>query len=253
MISEAAQRNHEELFPNHQSTLKVSDPELIEIFDNFAFDEVIAQSKLDTKTRVMLTLAALIGANGVAEFRVMSGAAINVGVSAVELKEIVYQSVPYVGMARAFDFTHATNEVLTSRGLQLPVQGQSTTDSQSRYHKGLAVQESIFGSVIDDMYERSPEDQLHIQRFLSANCFGDYYTRSGLDLNLRELVTLSILIALGGADSQVKGHIQGNVNIGNGRDVLLDVITQLLPWVGYPRTLNALAALNEVVPCATKP
>ncbi len=78
--------------------------------------------------------------------------------------------------------------------------------------------------------------------------FGDYYTRTGLDLRMRELVTLSILIALGGADAQVKGHIRGNVNMGTGRRVLVDVITQLLPWVGYPRTLNALAALDEVVP-----
>lgn len=62
-ISEAAHRNHEELFPNHQSTLKVTDPELIEIFDNFAFDEVLAESKLDTKTRVMTILASLSPSN----------------------------------------------------------------------------------------------------------------------------------------------------------------------------------------------
>lgn len=96
------------------------------------------------------------------------------------------------------------------------------------------------------MYERSPQDQLHIQRFLSANCFGDYYTRNGIDIKVRELIALSILIALGGADSQIKGHIQGNLNVGNGKDILLDLITQLLPWVGYPRTLNALKRLNEV-------
>jgi 4-carboxymuconolactone decarboxylase len=246
--SDRARKNHEELFPNHKSTLKVTDPELIEVFDNFAFDEVIAQSKLDTKTRVMLILAAIIGANGFAEFKVMAGAALNVGVTPVQLKEIVYQSVPYVGMAKAFDFIHATNDVLTGRGIQLPVEGQSTTDTETRREKGLAVQKAIFGNMIDELYERSPKDQLHIQRFLSANCFGDYYTRTGLDINCRELVTLSILIALGGTESQVKGHIRGNVNVGNGRKVLLDVITQLLPWVGYPRTLNALGALNEVAP-----
>jgi len=98
------------------------------------------------------------------------------------------------------------------------------------------------------MYRQSPKDQLHIQRFLSANCFGDFYTRKGLDIKVRELVTLSILIALGGVESQVKGHIQGNLNVGNGRDTLVSVITQLLPWVGYPRTLNALQCLDEVVP-----
>jgi len=247
-LSHRAQKHHEELFPNHKSTLKATDPELIEVFDNFAFDEVIAQSKLDTKTRVMLILAAIIGANGVAEFKVMAGAALNVGVTPVQLKEIVYQSVPYVGMAKAFDFIHATNDMLTSRGIQLPVEGQSTTDPETRYEKGLAVQKSVFGKMIDELYERSPKDQLHIQHFLSANCFGDYYTRTGLDIKFRELVTLSILIALGGAESQVKGHIRGNVNVGNRRDVLLDVITQLLPWVGYPRTLNALGAPNEVAP-----
>jgi 4-carboxymuconolactone decarboxylase len=101
--------------------------------------------------------------------------------------------------------------------------------------------------MIDEMYEKSPKDQLHIQRFLSAHCFGDFYTRTGLDLKMRELVTLSILIAMG-ADAQVKGHVRGNVDVGNGRDVLIDVITQLLPWVGYPRTLNALNAVNEVTP-----
>ena len=176
----------------------------------------------------------------------MVGAALNVGVTPIEIKEILYQSVAYVGMAKAFDFVHATNEVMSSRGIQLPLEGQSTTSPETRYDKGLAIQKAVFGETIDQMYERSPKDQLHIQRFLSANCFGDYYTRNGVDIRVRELITLSILIALGGVESQIKGHIQGNLNVGNGKDILLDLITQLLPWVGYPRTLNALKCLQEV-------
>ena len=247
-ITEAAHRNHEELFPNHKSQLKVSDPEFIALFDNWAFDEVIALSKFDTKTRVMMILASIIGSQAVSEYRVMMGAALNVGVTPVEIKEIVYQSVPYVGMSKAFDFVHATNEVLTERGIQLPLEGQSTTTPETRYDKGLAAQKTIFGDMIDRMHEQSPQDQLHIQKFLSANCFGDYYTRNGQDIKTRELLTLSILIALGGVEPQMKGHIQGNLNVGNDRIVLLSLITQLLPWVGYPRTLNAIKCLNEVVP-----
>jgi len=250
-ITDAAHKNHEELFPNHKSQLAVSDPELIEVFDNFAFDEVIAQSKLDARTRVMLILAAIIGSQAVNEYKIMVGAALNVGITPIEIKEILYQSVAYVGMARAFDFLHATNEVLTSRGHQLPLAGQSTTTTETRYDKGLAAQKAMFGTMIDDMYDKSPKDQLHIQRFLSANCFGDFYTRTVLDMRMRELVTLSILIAMG-ADAQVKGQLRGNLNVGNGRDVLIDVITQLLPWVGYPRTLNALNAVNEAAPDNSK-
>ena len=247
-ITEAAHRIHEELFPNHQSTLQLTDPELIEAFDNFAFDEVLAQSKLDTTTRTMMILASLIASQAVSEYKIMAGAALKVGVTPVQIKEILYQSVAYVGMARAFEFLHATNEVLAARGIPLPLEGQSTTTPETRYEKGLSAQKAVFGKMIDQLYEQSPKDQLHIQRFLSANCFGDYYTRKGLDIKLRELVTLSIPIALCGVESQIKGHIQGNVNVGNDRSVLMDLITQLLPWIGYPRTQNALKCLNEVVP-----
>ena len=88
---------------------------------------------------------------------------------------------------------------------------------------------------------------MHIQRFLSANCFGDRYTRTGIDVPTRELLTLSMLVSLGGCDAQVKGHVAGNLNDGNDRARLIDVVTQLPPFIGYPRALNALRAIDEVV------
>jgi 4-carboxymuconolactone decarboxylase len=247
-ISETAQRNHEELFPNHKSTLKVTDPELIEVFDNFAFDEVLAYGNLDTRTRLMVILASLIAQQTLSEYKVMLGGALNVGVTPIEVKEIVYQSIPYVGIAKAFDFIHATNEILESRGVKLPLEGQATTTPETRFEKGLALSKSVFGKTIDDMYEQSPENQIHIQKYLSANCFGDFYTRTGLDIKMRELLTFSMLLSLGGCEPQVKGHIQGNVNVGNDEKILLSVVTQLLPYIGYPRTLNAMRCLNEVLP-----
>jgi 4-carboxymuconolactone decarboxylase len=53
-ISDVANRNHEKLFPNHKSTLKVTDPEFIELFDHFAFDEVLAHGDMDDRTRLMV-------------------------------------------------------------------------------------------------------------------------------------------------------------------------------------------------------
>jgi 4-carboxymuconolactone decarboxylase len=194
-------------------------------------------------------LAALIGAQALGEYRVLLGAALTVGVTPIEAKEIVYQAVPYVGMGRAFDFIHATNEVLTARGVSLPLAGQSTTTPETRAEKGLAVQKQIVGADrVDAMYAGAPDDELHIQQLLSANCFGDHYTRNGIDIPTRELLTLSVLVALGGCDPQVKGHIAANLNVGNDRTRLIAVLTQLLPFVGYPRTLNAIRALDEVIP-----
>lgn len=247
-ISEIASKNHEELFPNYKSTLKVTDPELIEIFDNFAFDEVLQYGNLDTRIRLMVILASMIASQALGEYRVMLGGALNVGVTPVEVKEIVYQAVPYVGIAKVFDFIHATNEILESRGVKLPLEGQSTTSPETRFEKGLDLQKEIFGETITRMYEESPANQLHIQKYLSANCFGDTLTRTGLDVRTRELLTFSMLLSMGGCEPQLKGHIQGNLNIGNDKETLLSVVTQLLPYVGYPRTLNAIRCLNEVAP-----
>jgi 4-carboxymuconolactone decarboxylase len=119
--SDEAQKNHDELFPGHVSTLKDTDPELIEYFDNFAFDEVLRYATLDTRTRLMVQLASLIACQALSEYRIMLGAALAAGVTPVEVKEIVYQAVPYAGMAKVFDFLHATNDVLTDRGIELPV------------------------------------------------------------------------------------------------------------------------------------
>jgi len=245
-----AQRNHDELFPGHVSTLAVTDPELIEYFDNFAFDEVLQHDGgLKTRTRLMVQLASLIACQALSEYRVMLGAALTVGVTPIEVKEIVYQAVPYVGMGKVFDFVHATNEILTERGIELPLEGQSTTTPDTRFEQGLAVQKEIVGGDrVEQMYASAPEDEQHVQRLLSANCFGDHLTRTGIDLKTRELLTFAMLVSLGGCDPQVKGHVAGNLQVGNDRATLIAVATQLLPFIGYPRTLNALAAIDEIVP-----
>ena len=248
-ISEVPRKNHAELFPGHVSTLKVPDPELIEYFENFAFGEVLRYGSLDSKTRLMVQLASMIACQALREYRMMLGAALTAGVTPVEVKEIVYQAVAYVGMAKVFDFIHATNDVLTEREIQLPLEGQSTTTPESRAERGLAVQKEIVGAdVIDQMYSSASEDEIHFQRLLSANCFGDNYTRTGIDLRTRELLTFAMLISLGGCEPQAKGHAAANLNVGNDRQLLLAVITQLLPFIGYPRTLNALRVINEVAP-----
>lgn len=253
-ISDAARRHHEELFPGHVSTLATTDPELVAYFDNFAFDEVLQHGSLDVRTRLIVQLAALIGVSALREYRVMLGAALTVGVTPVQVKETVYQAVPYVGMGKTFDFLHATNEVLTERGIELPLPGQSTTTPDDRLAKGRHVQGEVVGhDGVDAMYATAPADLAHIQRYLSGNCFGDHLTRTGLDLATRELITLSFLVALGGCDPQVKGHVRGNLNVGNDRARLIEVVTQLLPFIGYPRTLNAIAAINEIAPPDEQP
>lgn len=248
-ITETAQKNHENLFPEYVSTLKLTDLELIEVFDNFAFDEILQYGHLDAQTRVMTILASTIASQALSEYKIMLGGALHIGITPIEIKEILYQAVPYNGISKVLDFIHATNDIFVDRGINLPLDGQSTTNRETRFEKGLAIQKEIFGDErIDNMYKNAPESQIHIQKYLSANCFGDYLTRTGLDVKTRELLTFSMLLSMGGCESQLKGHILGNVNIGNNKETLLSVVTQLIPYVGYPRALNAISCINEVIP-----
>jgi 4-carboxymuconolactone decarboxylase len=236
--------NHEKLWPEYISKTKEKDPDLIEVFDNFAFDEVINHDSMNLKTRTLVILASTIGSQALTEYKIFVNAALNVGVTPIEIKEVLYQSVPYVGISKVNDFISATNEIFTERNIALPLESKSTTTPETRMEKGLAKQKEIFGDLIEDMYRNSPKDLLHIQQYLSANCFGDFITRDGLDIQMREMVTLSFLIAMGGTESQIKGHIAGNVKVGNDRQTIINLITHLIPYVGYPRTLNAINCLN---------
>jgi 4-carboxymuconolactone decarboxylase len=250
---DAARAEHDALFPDRTSTLAATDPEFVAFFDDFAFDETLraVTTGLTRPERLILQLAAVIAVGAVTEYRVLLGAALESGVTPVQVKEVVYQAGAYVGVARVVDFLHATNEILTDRGITLPLEGQSTTTPATRMTDGLAMQKEIVGAdAVDAMYAGAPADARRFQEFLSGNCFGDHYTRAGLDVQQRELITFSMLTALGGADGQVKGHVRANLNVGNTRAQLLDVLTVLLPFIGYPRTLNGLVAVNEIAPPA---
>lgn len=181
-ITESARQYHERMFPGYRSKFLETDPEFIERFDNFAFDEVVHSGDLDDRTRMMAILAALIGCQGIDEFRAMLPAALNFGVTSVEAKEIVYQAVAYLEIGRVFPFLHAVNDVLTARGVALPLEGQATTTMETHLAAGEQAQIDIFGEGMRGFSQSGPEGTRHIRRWLSANCFGDYYTRKGLGI-----------------------------------------------------------------------
>ncbi len=244
-ITEFAKNYHEKIFPGYHSAFLETDPEFIERFDSFAFDEVVNQDDLDGKTCFMAILATLLGCQGVDEFRAMVPAALNFGVTTVEIKEITYQAVAYLGIGRVFPFLKAVNEVFRERGVELPLPGQATTTMENRREAGTQAQVDIFGEHMRDFWKSGPEESRHINRWLADNCFGDYYTRTGLDYKQREMITFCFLSAQGGCEPQLTSHAAANMRIGNDKAFLIKIISQCLPFIGYPRSLNALRCVND--------
>ena len=170
--------------------LKKTDPEFAERFEHFAFDEVVNEEnqQLEPPTRYLAILAALIGCGGVDAYREMLPQALENGITPIAAKEIVYQAADYLGYGRMLPFLNVTNEVLTERGIELPLNGQATTTLADRLEKGIEAQAAIFGEHMKEAWKTG-----HINRWLAANCFGDYYTRTGLGLAERELITFCFL------------------------------------------------------------
>lgn len=244
-ITQAAKQYHEKMFPGYVSDFLRTDPEFIERFDNFAFDEVVNQDDLDGKTRFMAILATLLGCQGIDEFRALLPAALNFGVTPVEVKEITYQAVAYLGIGRVFPFLKAVNAVLEENGVQLPLPGQATTTTENRLEAGRQAQVDIFGDGMRDFYKSGPEESRHINYWLTDNCFGDYYTRTGMTYQQREMITFCFLAAQGGCEPQLTSHAAANLRIGNDKAFLIKIISQCLPFIGYPRSLNALRCVND--------
>ena len=200
---------------------KLTDPEFAERFEHFAFDEVVNEEgqQLDGITRHMAVAATLIGCQGIDAFRLEVPRALDAGLTPVMLKEIIYQAVDYLGIGRVLPFLDAANDILISRGVNLPLEGQATTTMEDRLEKGVQAQADIFGAHMKEAWKAG-----HINRWLAANCFGDYYTRTGLDLRQREMITFCL---------------------GNDKDFLIRVVSQCLPYIGYPRSLNAITCINK--------
>ena len=244
-VSENARNYRAKLFPGEENPFEKTDPEFVERFENFAFDEVVNHDDLDDRTRFLAILAALLGCQGVDEFRVMLPAALNCGVTPVEVKETVYQAVDYLGMGRVRPFLTITNDVLAAGGVPLPLPGQAATTAETRLEAGSQAQADIFGAHMKDFWRSGSEESHHINRWLAENCFGDYYTRTGLDYRQRELITFCFLSAQGGCESQLVSHAGANLQLGNDKAFLIKIISQCLPYIGYPRSLNALRCVDE--------
>lgn len=230
---------------NWKSELYSTDPEFAELFDQFEREDVAGRGVLDNRIRMMAILSTLLGCQGVEAFETLLPNADEAGLTPVEMKEMVYQAAAYLGMGRVLPFLRVLNAYLASQGVALPLEPQGTTTRENRVELGEKTQVDIFGEHMKGFATSGIEESRHINNWLSGNCFGDYYTRKGLDYRQREMITFCFLAAQGGCEPQLISHAAANMKIGNDKPFLIEIISQCLPYIGYPRSLNALRCVNE--------
>lgn len=214
------------------------------IQNRFWNGEIAEYGLQDKKTRALVSLACLTAIQTLHELPSKVREAVAAGANVTEIKETLYHTAPYIGYPRVAEALMTVNAELEKMGIDPVEIDQSTVTADTRFDKGLAVQVQIFGDSIYSMRENAPQEIKHIQNCLSAHCFGDYYTRGTLDLKMRELITFIVICSIGGCEAQAKAHTSANLNVGNTKELLIQALTTCLPYIGYPRTLNALNCIN---------
>lgn len=246
--TDICKKNYKTLFKGEALSKEGSDPEMMAILQKYIFGEIFTIGELDIKTREMITVTSLAVQQTLPQLKAHINAALNVGVTPVELRESIYQLAPFIGFPKTLNALAVLNEVFKERGIETPLKSTITVKEEDRFAKGLEIQNPLYGDEIKQEMAGLPEDMgAEVAKFLTEVCFGDFYTREGLDLKTRELLMLSALVTTGNNQVTLKSHIKGNLKAGNSEETITAAIIQCLPYVGFPNTLSALKTLKEVI------
>ncbi|OXM88366.1 carboxymuconolactone decarboxylase family protein [Paenibacillus rigui] len=115
-----------------------------------------------------------------------------------------------------------------------------------RYERGWEKLRQIDGEAGPNVVESLKDIAPDLGKYVVEFAFGDVYSREGLDLRQRELVSISTLVTQGGCEPQLQVHIHAGLNVGLSPQEIVEAITHCLPYVGFPRVLNAMFTAKQV-------
>ena len=242
-----AEATYERLFGPRDVTAPDDDPELMGVLRGFIFGDIFDTGALDDQARELITVTVLACQQALPQLTSHTGAALNVGVGPVAIREAVYQLAPFIGFPRTLNAVATINEVFRASGIPLPLPEQGTVTDQDRYEKGLAVQEPLYGNEIKDNLADLPEPfNTALPRFLTEFCFGDFYTRDGLALAQRELLVLCALATIGDTAAQLGPHGRACLQTGNTKAEVVGALVHCFPYIGFPRAVAAIRAVKDL-------
>ena len=109
-----------------------------------------------------------------------------------------------------------------------------------RFERGHALLNKIHGTTGQNVLKGISEVSPDLSKFITEYAFGDIYTREALGLRERQIATISSLITLGDAASELKVHMKAGLNVGLSKEELIEIILQMSLYAGFPRAIQAI-------------
>lgn len=117
---------------------------------------------------------------------------------------------------------------------------------QTRYEKGKEHLKQIDGAGGENVIRSLEDIAPDLGRYIIEFAFGDIYPRTGLTLLEKEMITITSLLTSGGCEPQLEVHINGALNVGISPEKIIETFIQCIPYVGFPRVLNAVFTAKKV-------
>jgi len=221
-------------------------PDLARYLIEYSFGEIYAREGLDNKTKEQAVVAALT-AMGTAppQLRVHIHAALHVGCTPEEIREIIIQMVGYAGFPATLNAMGTLMEVLSETGQTLSKESVHA-GSGGRYERGKEQlariapdQERVLRETFDPI---NPD----ITKYVIEFGYGDIYARGILPVRNRQAATIAALAAKGTAPSQLRFHIGGGLRAGLTEAEIVEIMLLVSIYAGFPAALNGILATREV-------
>jgi 4-carboxymuconolactone decarboxylase len=116
----------------------------------------------------------------------------------------------------------------------------------NRFEKGLKRLSEVDGNAGENVIKALDDIAPDLGKYIVEFAFGDIYCRENLNLQEREMITLSSLMTLGGCENQLDVHINGALNVGIVPQKIIEIFIQCIPYTGFPRVLNAVGVAKKV-------
>lgn len=202
---------------------------------------------LALEDRMICTLAALAAVQRLPKLGRHVGAALDLGLSARSIVEILIQIGIYAGFPASEEAVSAAGAVFDARGIAMPEETPREDSLETLTARGRALMQQLHGERATGGYA-APDNKVTGALYPLAiqYGYGEIWFRPGLDLRQRALVAVAAFTALR-LDGQVRKFGQSALNMGLSRTEVIEAVIQTAPLSGFAPALNALGGLNEVL------
>jgi 4-carboxymuconolactone decarboxylase len=212
-----------------------------------SYGAIWSRPGLAIEDRMVCALAALAAIQRLPKLRRHVAAALDLGLPARAIVEILIQIGIYAGFAASEEAVEAAGEVFAERQVAMPEETAREDSLEALSERGLKLMEQLHGDRATQGYAAPGNDVTGALYPLAIQYgYGEIWFRPGLDLRRRALVAVAAFTALK-LDGQVKKFGQSALNMGLGRTEVIEAIIQTAPLSGFAPALNALGGLSEAL------